>query len=329
VFVPQEPIISHLTSLTGIKALDLEGADDLPTVLERLKEKIPTNSIIVGQGIASDIKWLGLREGEDFKEPFDVAVLFRTPIASSHRDPTAGAWTPPPSPGGGAAQAAVAKPAGGAQQMNGAAGGDADGSGSIGSSNDMEKTEGGDGQTTEEASKDGVKENVTKGAVDEEKVWNQGEEDAVKDGDGGETSGGAVESNGIESNGSNAQSPTNADGTAEGGAVVPMSPTSPQGAQGQGGGGSEEMLYRYYSLRHVVRWLLGTDMQEGVHDPILDARFAMEIFVKYRHVHEDNTIDFVLQTLKQAPRTPPFAEATPMIDGVAMAPPGIGRILSL
>jgi hypothetical protein len=26
--------------------------------------------------------------------------------------------------------------------------------------------------------------------------------------------------------------------------------------------------------------------KEGVHDPILDAKFAMEVFVKYRYVHE-------------------------------------------
>ncbi|KAG7393455.1 hypothetical protein PHYBOEH_006083 [Phytophthora boehmeriae] len=80
--------------------------------------------------------------------------------------------------------------------------------------------------------------------------------------------------------------------------------------------------YRYFSLRHVAKYLLGQDIQEADHDPVIDARYAMKVFKQFRHLHENPSHrDAVLQTLLKTPRTPSFAERFPVIDGVSMRAP--------
>ncbi|RLN44639.1 hypothetical protein BBJ29_001174 [Phytophthora kernoviae] len=80
--------------------------------------------------------------------------------------------------------------------------------------------------------------------------------------------------------------------------------------------------YRYFSLRHVAKYLLGQDIQEADHDPVIDARYAMKVFKQFRHLHENSSHrDAVLQTLLKTPRTPSFAERFPVIDGVSMRAP--------
>ncbi|KAL7686843.1 putative Zinc finger, CCCH-type, ribonuclease H-like superfamily, Zinc finger, CCCH-type superfamily [Plasmopara halstedii] len=80
--------------------------------------------------------------------------------------------------------------------------------------------------------------------------------------------------------------------------------------------------YRYFSLRHVAKYLLGHDIQEADHNPVIDARYAMKIFNKFRHLHENpSRRDAVLQTLLKTPRTPSFADRFPVIDGVSMRVP--------
>ena len=77
--------------------------------------------------------------------------------------------------------------------------------------------------------------------------------------------------------------------------------------------------YRYFSLRHVAKYLLGHEIQEADHDPVIDARYAMKVFKKFRYLHESpGQRDAVLQTLLKTPRTPSFAERYPVIDGVSM-----------
>uniref|UniRef100_A0AAV1U1A2 C3H1-type domain-containing protein n=1 Tax=Peronospora matthiolae TaxID=2874970 RepID=A0AAV1U1A2_9STRA len=77
--------------------------------------------------------------------------------------------------------------------------------------------------------------------------------------------------------------------------------------------------YRYFSLRHVAKHLLGHEIQEADHDPVIDARYAMKVFKKFRYLHESpEQRDAVLQTLLKTPRTPSFAERYPEIDGVSM-----------
>lgn len=80
--------------------------------------------------------------------------------------------------------------------------------------------------------------------------------------------------------------------------------------------------YRYFSLRHVAKYLLGHNIQEADHDPVIDAKYAMKIFKQFRYLHESpGHRDAVYQTLLKTPRTPSFAERYPMIDGVAMRAP--------
>ncbi|RLN90917.1 hypothetical protein BBJ28_00000319 [Nothophytophthora sp. Chile5] len=80
--------------------------------------------------------------------------------------------------------------------------------------------------------------------------------------------------------------------------------------------------YRYFSLRHVAKYLLGNDIQEADHDPVIDARYAMKVFKQFRYLHESpGHRDAVLQTLLKTPRTPSFADRYPVIDGVSMRAP--------
>ena len=46
---PDEEIISCITELTGIARGDLEGAEGLEVVLEKLKGKLPKDAVLVGQ----------------------------------------------------------------------------------------------------------------------------------------------------------------------------------------------------------------------------------------------------------------------------------------
>ncbi|KAH9124908.1 hypothetical protein AeMF1_004406 [Aphanomyces euteiches] len=85
---------------------------------------------------------------------------------------------------------------------------------------------------------------------------------------------------------------------------------------------SASYQYRYFSLRHVAKYLLEASIQERDHDPVVDAVFAMKIFKRFRYLHESSGHrQAVLQTLLKTPRTPSFAERHPVIDGVRMSPP--------
>ncbi|KAF0701217.1 Aste57867_8291 [Aphanomyces stellatus] len=82
--------------------------------------------------------------------------------------------------------------------------------------------------------------------------------------------------------------------------------------------------YRYFSLRHVAKYLLEASIQESDHDPVVDAVYAMKVFKRYRYLHENSGHrQAVLQTLIKTPRTPSFAERHPVLDGVLMSPPKV------
>ncbi|KAL3798046.1 hypothetical protein HJC23_012337 [Cyclotella cryptica] len=77
--------------------------------------------------------------------------------------------------------------------------------------------------------------------------------------------------------------------------------------------------YRSFSLRHVCLNLLGTDIQSGVHDPIVDARYSLILFHKYRN-SSVTQLRIVRDGLHRAPVTPGFAaEKTPVLDGVCVS----------
>ena len=160
------PVVSCLTQLTGITPEQLE-AESLDAVRDAITAVMPSDAIIVGQGIDSDIKWIGLEEGQHFKAAFDIGKLFRKK-----------------------------KPA----------------------------------------------------------HW---------------------------------------------------------GASGS--------RYTYFSLRHVVKCLMGTDIQQADHNPIADAEYALRVFDKYRHVHENGLL--ALQGQLCTRRALHLADAIQVLDGVALCPP--------
>jgi hypothetical protein len=80
--------------------------------------------------------------------------------------------------------------------------------------------------------------------------------------------------------------------------------------------------YRSFSLRHVCLNLLGTDIQSGVHDPVVDARYSLTLFHKYRN-SSVTQLRIVRDGLHRAPVTPGFAaEKTPVLDGVCVSAAG-------
>ncbi|GMI34698.1 hypothetical protein TrCOL_g11707 [Triparma columacea] len=70
-------VVSYLERLTGLKKEICDEGVDLKTAVEGLKEKLPNNALLVGQGIHHDIEWLSLKEGIDFARKFDIADMFK------------------------------------------------------------------------------------------------------------------------------------------------------------------------------------------------------------------------------------------------------------
>jgi hypothetical protein len=80
--------------------------------------------------------------------------------------------------------------------------------------------------------------------------------------------------------------------------------------------------YRHFSLRHVCLNLLGEDIQSGIHDPIIDAKYSLLLFHKYRN-SSVTQLRIVRDGLHRAPITPGFAaEKTPVIEGVCVSRAG-------
>lgn len=77
--------------------------------------------------------------------------------------------------------------------------------------------------------------------------------------------------------------------------------------------------YRHFSLRHVCVNLLDEDIQNGVHDPVVDARYSLMLFHKYRN-SSVTQLRIVRDGLHRAPITPSFAsENSPVVDGVCVS----------
>lgn len=75
---PSRPVVSYLTPLTGLTAemLDTHGMP-LQDALGMLRQVLPPSAVLVGQNIAVDIRWLGLREGVDFESLIDLSGAYR------------------------------------------------------------------------------------------------------------------------------------------------------------------------------------------------------------------------------------------------------------
>ena len=75
---PENPVVSYITPLTGVSAKLLnEHGVPLAEAMATLRSQLPKNAVLVGQNIAKDVEWLGLVEGQDFKQMVDLAALLR------------------------------------------------------------------------------------------------------------------------------------------------------------------------------------------------------------------------------------------------------------
>eukprot|EP00163_Fabomonas_tropica_P010561 TRINITY_DN2072_c0_g1_i2.p1 TRINITY_DN2072_c0_g1~~TRINITY_DN2072_c0_g1_i2.p1 ORF type:complete len:138 (-),score=12.10 TRINITY_DN2072_c0_g1_i2:366-779(-) len=74
---------------------------------------------------------------------------------------------------------------------------------------------------------------------------------------------------------------------------------------------------RLFSLRHVCLTLLGQDIQGGIHDPTIDAKYSMRLFNLYWNA-DTQQLGTVRQTLTAAPPTPSVSKMYPVLDGVEM-----------
>jgi DNA polymerase III epsilon subunit-like protein len=76
--LPQVPVVSYLTPLTGLTAeLLARNGIPFPTAMQILRQHLPRHAILVGQNIFKDAEWLGLKDGEDFAQLMDLTGLFR------------------------------------------------------------------------------------------------------------------------------------------------------------------------------------------------------------------------------------------------------------
>ena len=76
--VKQTHVYSYLTGLTGVKPGDLDDGVPLEDAIRDVKAIIGPDVVLVGQGVKSDIKWLDLKEGVDYKSSIDLAIMFKT-----------------------------------------------------------------------------------------------------------------------------------------------------------------------------------------------------------------------------------------------------------
>ena len=74
---PEKPVVSYLTPLTGVREGDLDSGDSLSSVIAEVKKLLGPDVTLVGQGIKNDIKWLQLKEGEDYGERVDLGEMFK------------------------------------------------------------------------------------------------------------------------------------------------------------------------------------------------------------------------------------------------------------
>lgn len=66
---PEVPVVSYLTPLTGLTAqLLAQHGMPLAQAVAVLQQYLPPNAILVGQNIAKDVEWLGLKEGQHFEQ---------------------------------------------------------------------------------------------------------------------------------------------------------------------------------------------------------------------------------------------------------------------
>mmetsp|Transcript_33651 Transcript_33651/g.39201 ORF Transcript_33651/g.39201 Transcript_33651/m.39201 type:complete len:481 (-) Transcript_33651:65-1507(-) len=79
--------------------------------------------------------------------------------------------------------------------------------------------------------------------------------------------------------------------------------------------------YRTFSLRHCCKNLLYVDIQKSAHNPIMDAKYSLLLYHKYRSATPE-MLRAVRDSLHRAPVTASFASENPVVDGVVLSPQG-------
>ncbi|CAL5222670.1 g5068 [Coccomyxa viridis] len=75
---PEKPVVSYLTPLTGLTPEKVQSQGrPLAAAVSTMREHLPQNAILVGQGIGQDVTWLGLVEGQDFEGMVDLTGIYR------------------------------------------------------------------------------------------------------------------------------------------------------------------------------------------------------------------------------------------------------------
>lgn len=75
---PDQPVVSHLSPLTGLSAEILEQYGmHFTQAMQMLRQCLPKEAVLVGQSIHTDVKWLGLQEGVDFQGMIDLSGIWR------------------------------------------------------------------------------------------------------------------------------------------------------------------------------------------------------------------------------------------------------------
>eukprot|EP00551_Chaetoceros_affinis_P012518 CAMPEP_0203680212 /NCGR_PEP_ID=MMETSP0090-20130426/38386_1 /ASSEMBLY_ACC=CAM_ASM_001088 /TAXON_ID=426623 /ORGANISM="Chaetoceros affinis, Strain CCMP159" /LENGTH=375 /DNA_ID=CAMNT_0050548165 /DNA_START=116 /DNA_END=1243 /DNA_ORIENTATION=- len=76
--------------------------------------------------------------------------------------------------------------------------------------------------------------------------------------------------------------------------------------------------YRLFSLRHCCIHLLDVDIQEKAHNPVMDAKYSLLLFQKYKSAPPE-LLRAVRDSLHRAPPTPSFAAENPLLGGVVLS----------
>lgn len=74
---PAMPVMSYMTPITGLCAMDLESGISLETSIKQLKAVLPNDAVLVGQKPESDVEWMQLEQGVDYARIVDISLLFR------------------------------------------------------------------------------------------------------------------------------------------------------------------------------------------------------------------------------------------------------------
>eukprot|EP00558_Chaetoceros_sp_UNC1202_P006963 CAMPEP_0197237504 /NCGR_PEP_ID=MMETSP1429-20130617/4318_1 /TAXON_ID=49237 /ORGANISM="Chaetoceros sp., Strain UNC1202" /LENGTH=173 /DNA_ID=CAMNT_0042696519 /DNA_START=27 /DNA_END=545 /DNA_ORIENTATION=+ len=79
--------------------------------------------------------------------------------------------------------------------------------------------------------------------------------------------------------------------------------------------------YRLFSLRHCCIHLLDVDIQSAAHDPVMDAKYSLVLFQKYRRA-PPQMLRAVRDSLHRSPITASYASDHPLVDGVCLSQNG-------